>query len=311
MTMSRHTSPLLVLGAALALSAAACGPPDRPAGLADPFPESLTRHLEADTVRTLRLGEGLWYRYLWSPRGPWAIHVVEVDVRECTLGFTVLTAEQVTGRRQSFARVSAMASKAGAVVAVNGDFFLREGIPRGPEVLHGEVRRDRGSQPAFAWSAEAGPDIGLTRRAGEGGLGLADSDPGAYPELVGGLPQILDDGRRVYDTTTAENFRNGRHPRTAVGMDARQRRLWLVVVDGRQEYSVGMTLDELRDLFEGLGAADALNLDGGGSSTMVVAGRVMNRPSDATGEESVVNGLGIYRDPGLCPWVPDGRSARP
>jgi len=300
-----------LLAALLVASGTGCVPPDRPVGVADPIPERLTAHLGADTVRTVRIGEGLWYRYLWSDRGPWGIHVVEADLNECALGYTVLTAEQVTEQRRSFARTSDMASAAGVVVAVNGDFFLREGIPRGPEVLHGDVRRNRGSQPAFAWSPRAGPRIGTTRRLPTGELGLQGFTAGGFDEIVGGLPQLLDDGTRVYDTTSAEDFRNTRHPRTAVGLDEAGRKLWLVVVDGRQEYSAGMTLEELRELFDFLGAHDALNLDGGGSSTMVVAGHVVNRPSDVVGERSVVNGLGIYRDRGLCPWSPDDRSARP
>ena len=80
-------------------------------------------------------------------------------------------------------------------------------------------------------------------------------------------------------------FADRRHPRTAVGIDRKGSRLWILVVDGRQEaYSGGMTLPELADLLLALGAAEAINLDGGGSSVMVVAGRRISRPSDAEGE---------------------------
>jgi exopolysaccharide biosynthesis protein len=61
--------------------------------------------------------------------------------------------------------------------------------------------------------------------------------------------------------------------------------LIFVVVDGRQEgLSVGMTLPELATFLQDKGAWDAYNLDGGGSSTMLVEGRIMNSPSDAQGE---------------------------
>lgn len=76
-----------------------------------------------------------------------------------------------------------------------------------------------------------------------------------------------------------------RHPRTALGLDAAGRRLWLVVVDGRQPgYSDGMSTCELAALMLELGCHEAINLDGGGSSVMLVAFgkeplRIVNRPS--------------------------------
>ncbi|MBT8403057.1 MAG: phosphodiester glycosidase family protein, partial [Gemmatimonadetes bacterium] len=73
------------------------------------------------------------------------------------------------------------------------------------------------------------------------------------------------------------------------------------VVDGRQgDYSTGMTLPELADLFDALGATEALNLDGGGSSVMLLRGRRVSRPSDAEGERPVVNALLIVEDPDGC-----------
>ncbi|NIP83786.1 MAG: sporulation protein, partial [Gemmatimonadetes bacterium] len=91
-----------------------------------------------------------------------------------------------------------------------------------------------------------------------------------------------------------ESFGAARHPRTAVGWDA-GRVLW-VVVDGRQPpHSVGMSLPELEALLLRLGASDAINLDGGGSTTLAVGGRVANRPSDAEGERPVANALVLER----------------
>jgi hypothetical protein len=79
----------------------------------------------------------------------------------------------------------------------------------------------------------------------------------------------------------------GRHPRTMFGID-RAGFAWLVTVDGRQpDTSAGMTLVELQRLARRIGLTDALNLDGGGSTTMVVAGNVVNHPSDPTGARTV------------------------
>lgn len=98
-------------------------------------------------------------------------------------------------------------------------------------------------------------------------------------ESVGGTPVLVREGRAwVQDDGTG--FVSGRHPRTVAGWDAAGRVL-LVTVDGRQPaHSVGMTLPELADFLVGIGAVEALNLDGGGSTTMVIAGRVVNLPSD-------------------------------
>jgi hypothetical protein len=85
------------------------------------------------------------------------------------------------------------------------------------------------------------------------------------------------------------------HPRTAVGIDRDTGQVLLLVIDGRQDFSRGYTMVELADLMKELGAEDALNLDGGGSSTMVgltPAGTVdvLNSPSDGA-QRSIPNGL--------------------
>jgi hypothetical protein len=87
-------------------------------------------------------------------------------------------------------------------------------------------------------------------------------------------------------------FVQTRHPRTMVGVD-RDGFVWLAVVDGRQETSVGMTFVELQRLADRLELTDALNLDGGGSSTMVVRGKIVNRPSDTAGPRAVSDAIGV------------------
>ncbi len=119
-------------------------------------------------------------------------------------------------------------------------------------------------------------------------------------EAVGGFPVLITDSVLAGDLDRAggAGFAPVRHPRTAVGITAGGRRLLLVTVDGRQPgWSVGMTLQELAALLLRLGATDALNLDGGGSTAMVVRRRagfeVVNRTSDTTGERPVANALAI------------------
>ncbi len=113
--------------------------------------------------------------------------------------------------------------------------------------------------------------------------------------VIGGGPRILADGRYVGGEGFTAGFTNRRHPRTAVARVA-DGRVLLVVVDGRQPYhSLGMTLPELATFLRALGATDAVNLDGGGSTTLVVRGTVVNLPSDEGGERPVSNALLVVR----------------
>jgi hypothetical protein len=84
---------------------------------------------------------------------------------------------------------------------------------------------------------------------------------------------------------------NGRNPRTAIGQRA-DGTILIVVIDGRQpNLSVGATITELRSVMRALGAQSALNLDGGGSTTLVVQGQLENSPSDRTGPRLVGDAL--------------------
>jgi hypothetical protein len=98
-------------------------------------------------------------------------------------------------------------------------------------------------------------------------------------ESIGGSPILIRDGARWF-ADAANDFTRGRQPRTLVGWNPAGEKL-LVTVDGRQpETSVGMTLAEAADLLLALGATDGINLDGGGSTTFVADGNVVNTPSD-------------------------------
>jgi exopolysaccharide biosynthesis protein len=81
-----------------------------------------------------------------------------------------------------------------------------------------------------------------------------------------------------------------RNPRTIAGVDAQGRTL-LVTADGRQTTSLGLSIKESADVARSLGMVNAINLDGGGSTTMVQGSQVVNSPSDAAGERPVGDAL--------------------
>ena len=121
-------------------------------------------------------------------------------------------------------------------------------------------------------------------------------------KLAGRPPVALTGNRQLVDERirTVVDDRE-MHPRTAIGIDRDTNSVLMLVIDGRQSFSRGYTMVELANLMIELGAEDALNLDGGGSSTMVGlrpdgALGVLNSPSDGA-----VNGL-----PGVQRPVPDG-----
>ena len=99
---------------------------------------------------------------------------------------------------------------------------------------------------------------------------------------IGAGPRLIRDGS-ILLTSKEEKFPAditiGRAPRTAVGV-TQDGHIILLVVDGRQQQSIGMTLQELALSMQQLGAVNAMNLDGGGSSEMVIGGKIRNKPSD-------------------------------
>jgi exopolysaccharide biosynthesis protein len=94
---------------------------------------------------------------------------------------------------------------------------------------------------------------------------------------------------------TSYAFLGARHPRTFIGIDRDTTKMFLCTVDGRQPGSIGMNYREMADFLLSIGVWHATNLDGGGSTTMVVQGKIVNSPSDKKGERPVANSLQIVK----------------
>ena len=114
--------------------------------------------------------------------------------------------------------------------------------------------------------------------------------------MNGGWPRVVLDGRNIGGIAeslegTFPRFSAQRHPRSAVGFTRDSSIVYLVAVLGRQETYDGMTLAELGDFMISIGAYQGMNFDGGGSTVLVIDGRLANRPSDAAGERAVGNAL--------------------
>lgn len=133
---------------------------------------------------------------------------------------------------------------------------------------------------------------------------LIDSQPSDWEgasDITNGAGLLVHGGRDLTDwgpEQLREGFTTERHPRTLVGVDDDDR-VWLVTVDGRNPtLSVGATFAELQQLAHAIGLREALNLDGGGSTTMVAGGRIRNHPSDSTGPRPISDAILV--SPGRC-----------
>jgi hypothetical protein len=117
-------------------------------------------------------------------------------------------------------------------------------------------------------------------------------------DIVGGAGLLVYKGTPVPDWSEEQlraGFTTERHPRTMIGV-SRGGAIWMITVDGRNpQVSIGMTFADLQRLALGLNLTYALNLDGGGSTTMVVKGNVVNHPSDATGPRRVSDGIVVVQ----------------
>ena len=108
-------------------------------------------------------------------------------------------------------------------------------------------------------------------------------------EMIGGMPLLVDNGNVV--AKSCSSYFCSRNPRTGIGYTASGKVL-LVTVDGRENGSVGMTLVGFAQEMKSLGAIEAVNLDGGGSTTMWVKGSgLVNVPADSTGERAIPNAV--------------------
>jgi len=168
-------------------------------------------------------------------------------------------------------------------------------IPRGALVLWGGGAAGRFLREAADRGADAAVSVDL--RAGRRSFA-----PGAFAAITGGGPRLLDDGRLAVASgpegfappgspSFFDAFVASRNPRTLAGVRA-DGTLLLVTVDGRRRgWSAGVTLAEAARVMRYLGAEDALNLDGGGSTAMTVGRKLVNRPSDPGGERPVSDAL--------------------
>lgn len=207
------------------------------------------------------------------PSIPAVVHAVVVDLR--VPGVRI----RATPYAQRWSTVSEFARRNHLAAAVNGGFwgFMQRpiGLAAGNGQLWPTSRGDDDEHSFFAVDSTGRAWISVPSATEE------QVDARRAAEAVSGRPVLVQDGR-VSPEATSEPQYNSRHPRSAVGVSADGRTVYLVAVDGRQGHSRGMRMPELaRFLVEDLQVHAAINLDGGGSTAMYVAqeGGIVSVPS--------------------------------
>ncbi len=250
-----------------------------------------------------RLADGITYdRIVWSEPRPVVIHVATIDLN--VEGVAIEVGAEVRDDGRVAARTtSEYVRRSGVTLGINGSFFHPfqeyppwsaypgDGDPvnsLGWLVIDGKVHGSAWGSATFSLIED---DTGDRPRFAVGEL-VEDAD-----QAISGATVLVDDG--VVGQFDSESNRPGgggeSYPRTALAADAERGLVYLVVVDGKQPgYSEGLLLAELAELLVDLGATHAVELDGGGSSTMVLGTddgvRRLSRPinSRIPGRERIV-----------------------
>lgn len=199
------------------------------------------------------------------------VYVADVQLADISLLKTALAGN--TYARNLTETTSVQAANAGAILAINGDYYGAQ--ERGYVLRNGVLYRA---------SAQSGTDALVIGADGNFRIiheGETSADTlvreGAWQVLTFG-PALIKDGQVTVSSSDEVGRAMTSNPRTAIGQISEGHYL-LVVSDGRTKESTGLSLRQLAELIQSLGAQIAYNLDGGGSSTMVFQGRVVNNPT--------------------------------
>jgi hypothetical protein len=230
----------------------------------------------AEPLRPPRAGRARRVRLELLDGARTTVHVAAYDTDRTELRVALLRGQ---------ARLEPWCAARGVEEALVGGFFVRpDGTPLGEVRTRGVARRH---VPFLAPWANTRACVHV--RGGAASIAPRDELPPAPPgDLLQAGPLLVRGGAPVFRRDEdREGFRaghvqfdsvitDGRYPRAALGLAGN--RLYAVACDGRSRHDAGLTLEELAALMAALGCDTALNLDGGGSTSLVSGGRLRNRP---------------------------------
>ena len=254
----------------------------------------------SDSTYTLAPGvQALEMKILSSTGLAVKMFVLEVDLKEAHLTMKASSPNEEgklkTKQQMTLQALAYDKSGSRVLAAVNGDFFAKDGTPQGIYYRNGTCLKGTMTDNVCTCFA-----ITKNKRAIIGSYDEYDSYKENIQEAVGGRVRLMTNGNVLPQTVTALE------PRTAIGVTD-DNVVYILVADGRNFwYSNGMRYAEMGAVMKALGAKNAINLDGGGSSTFIIRkiagfedGRfaIRNWPYDNGGvEREVANGLLVVTD---------------
>jgi len=249
---------------------------------------------------------------------------VSVSLRDADIKVRVVASDEKNGRES----VSSFADDLGACVVVNGGYFRMDLDPTkhvGLLKINGEILKRATSsvirdslrfyisRGAFGLNENGMMDIAWVSSRNDSLFEWKEPfhnvphKPGPKPDISSaqlwdftdalsagpilfaeGVSRVASDEEVFFDTSIPNV-----HPRTAVGYSSKDE-LLLLIVDGRQSESRGVNLNELAQIMKELGAVEALNLDGGGSSSIFANGELLNKPVGGTIQREVMSAIAIF-----------------
>jgi len=249
----------------------------------------LQRPIGDAAPETIAPGLSYWHVARTAPR-PMLLHVLEIDLSTPGLSFVATPGAPADGSEFVAEKTSSFARREHLAAAINATYFLpfdgghlldKPYVPAaGQPVTVDGVSIAHGHLDSGYASGDPRSNGALCIQGQRVSIVLG-SCPAGTTEAVGAGPVLMRNGKDLPLEPKRREYYLETEPRTAIGLDKARRRMWWVVVDGRQAgYSEGIPLPELTALLRELGADSAMNMDGGGSSTMVLR---------RDGETAVVN----------------------
>lgn len=217
------------------------------------------------------------------------VHIVQIDLTNPKVKFRA-SASQERGMTPS-----EFAAKTGAIAVINGDFFDAAQRTIGLAAGLGSVWPNTADTKEWSFLACADNNSCFI----DPYKTVTPHQP-AWTSVVGGWQLLIDPD---FEWSKAEDSECGdfclvEHPRTAVGLNSDRSKMWWVMVEGRQGPLTGLSLANTTRIFKKLGATWALNMDGGGSSGLILNGRRINgRPFNEPQERRVANCLAVISRP--------------
>jgi hypothetical protein len=243
-----------------------------------------------------------------------SIHIVEIDPSTPGISFLGTPGNGAVAEEYTRQTTSSFVNSQGLAVGINGDFYTTN---TGANASVNGLGMSNGS---IASPAASGWASFIVRQNNTAVINTSGAIPSGARNAVSGNQHLVRQGVNIAPN---DSYTTTLNPHTAIGVNSRNGHVFFMTVDGRQtDFSEGMRTDDMADMLIDFGVTDAINLDGGGSSTMVFAdgpggaARTVNSPSDGStsqqrgSERSVANHFGIFATPNPA-YTPLPRPPRP